>query len=111
MNVRSRYRFRKQMEKAEEDVQNETEEKAFVPARSKSEWVKMLNEIKEDPTPKGMYPAVINGDTYDLHDLEEYIMDCAPIELATIMRYNNARLIGTLKGVDKLAEKNLRRRY
>lgn len=67
--------------------------------------LKLLHEIKDDPTPKGVLPARINGRTIDLNMFEEYILSNSPLSLKTLLRYYNARAIAHIKGYDKMEGK------
>jgi len=58
----------------------------------------ILDEIKEKPAPKGVFPVIIGGRPLDLHALEDYVVKISPFSLKTVLRYHNARTIEEIKG-------------
>jgi len=61
----------------------------------------ILDEIEEDPSPKGTAPIKLGGRPIDLHVLEDYVVKISPYSLKTILRYHNARTIEEMKGYSK----------
>lgn len=61
----------------------------------------ILEDIKNQPSPKGTYPVMIGGRPLDLHALEEYVVKISPQSLTTLLRYRNARTIEEIKGYGK----------
>lgn len=55
--------------------------------------LKVLEDIKERPTPKGMYPVEIGGRYIDLSSLENYIVQVSPHSVRTITRSNALRIM------------------
>ena len=61
----------------------------------------ILEEIKQNPSPKGTLPVLIGGRPIDLHILEDYIIKISPHALKTILRYHNARTIEEIKNYSR----------
>jgi len=61
----------------------------------------ILDEIKEQPSPKGTLPVLVGGRPVDLHVLEDYIVKISPHALKTILRYHNARTIEEIKNYSR----------
>ena len=57
----------------------------------------ILDEIKDNPTPKGTFPVVIQGIPVDLHALEDYMLKISPYDMKTLQRFEKARLIEDIK--------------
>jgi hypothetical protein len=71
------------------------------PQPEPSSPLSILDEIEEDPSPKGTAPIKLGGRPIDLHVLEDYVVKISPYSLKTILRYHNARTIEEMKGYSK----------
>ena len=49
--------------------------------------------LRNEPAPHGLGELEINGKTYDLRDLEEYVIKAAPANIATIVYHKHAKIM------------------
>jgi hypothetical protein len=64
--------------------------------------LKILDEIRKFPSPKGTFPTIIGGRPIDFNDLESYMLSISPHGIRTILRYHNARTIEEMKNYARL---------
>lgn len=67
------------------------------PERRQNAPLSILDEIKNNPSPKGTFPVVIQGVPVDLHSLEGYMLKVSPYDMRTLQRFEKARLIEEIK--------------
>jgi len=61
----------------------------------------IVNEIRKEPSERGLYKTIIGGVPVDLHVLEDYLVRTSPYGLKTVMRYHNARNMEEIKNYSR----------
>ena len=89
------HQYQQQMQQRQQ-IQEDDEEH-----RDDRSPLSIVKEIKENPSQKGTFEAIIGGVPVDLHILEDYLVRTSPFALKTVMRYHNARNMEEIKNYSR----------